>query len=267
MYVTSRKYDEPMPDPRDLTPGTEPARPFPRYLDLLWGRDDPAPRRGPRPTLTIRDIGEMAAEIADEHGVDAVSMKAVANGLGLTTMSLYRYVDSKDDLLEVMIDTGFGPFDADVTATGTWRERLAGWALTAADVTRRRPWLATIPLRRPPVGPNVLSWSDAGVRAFEDTGLTGQQKLSALLVVDGFVRHHVRQASQMGMLGSPTPTGAVENSYERLVTEYARPEVLPHLAAAFADPSMQNSDDFFSAELDFGLTVILDGVERLMART
>ncbi|NED67083.1 helix-turn-helix transcriptional regulator, partial [Streptomyces sp. SID10244] len=89
-------------------------------------------RRGPRPTLSVRDIGVAAVAIADEHGVEAASMKAIAATLGLTTMSLYRYVDSKDDVVEVMVDTAYGPADPGLTSTGTWRERLTAWALAAA---------------------------------------------------------------------------------------------------------------------------------------
>ena len=238
--------------------------PIPRFLTLLWGRDAPTPRRGPRPTLPVHDIGRQAVEIADEQGVDAVSMKAIATGLGLTTMSLYRYVESKDDVIEVMVDAAFGRADASLTATGTWRERLTAWALAAAELGRQRPWLAAVPLRRPPVGPNVLSWTDAGVRAFEDTRLTGQQKLSALLLVDGFVRQHVRQASQMGLLRVSDTDARV--SYEAMVAEFVD-DRLPHLAAAITDPAMLDSDDFFTEELMFGLDVILDGIAALVDRT
>ncbi|WP_124706639.1 TetR/AcrR family transcriptional regulator [Gordonia insulae] len=234
---------------------------IPRYLALLWGREDPTPRRGPRPTLTVHDIGRAAVAIADAQGVGAVSMKAIAAELGLTTMSLYRYVDSKDDVIEVMVDTAFGPCDPTLTATGTWRERLTSWALAAASLSRERPWLAAIPLRRPPVGPNVLSWTDAGVRSFTDTGLTGQQKLSALLLVDGFVRHHVRQASQMGMLDA-TDTGTGP-TYEAMVSELVDHR-LPHLAAAINDPGPPEDDDYFTTELTFGLSVILDGIDALI---
>ncbi|MGC4960003.1 TetR/AcrR family transcriptional regulator [Gordonia sp. DT218] len=234
---------------------------IPRYLALLWGREDPTPRRGPRPTLTVHDIGTAAVAIADEHGVEAASMKAIAAALGLTTMSLYRYVDSKDDVIEVMVDTAFGPADPDLTSTGSWRERLTAWALAASARLRHRPWLAAIPLRRPPVGPNVLSWTDSGVRAFAETGLTSQQKLSALLLVDGFVRQHVRQASQMGMLDAADV--ATGSSYEAMVAEFVDHDRLPYLAAVIAGEG-HDDDDFFTAELTFGLGVILDGLDALI---
>lgn len=235
---------------------------IPRHLALMWGRADSAPRRGPRPTLSIRDIGRAAVDIADETGVDSVSMKAVATSLGLTTMSLYRYLDSKDDLLEVMVDEGYGRADPALTATGDWRERLTAWAMAIAAGLRQRPWIATMALRRPPVGPNVLSWTDSGVQAFADTALSGQQKMSALLLVDGFVRHHVRQASQMGLFDTTADADGLP--YEELVTTFVDAESFPHLAVAVTAISDDPDDDFFATELAFGLTVILDGLAGLV---
>ncbi|MFW0792814.1 TetR/AcrR family transcriptional regulator [Gordonia sp. CPCC 205515] len=243
---------------------TSPDRPgypqIPRHLALLWDRPDPAPRRGPRPTLTIHEIGHAAVAIADGDGFDAVSMKAVASRLGVTTMSLYRYVDSKDDLLEVMVDDAYGPVTP-LPETGPWRDRVTGWALAVTAVLRRRAWLATMPMSRPPVGPNVLSWTNAGVFAFSDTALTGQQKMSALLLVDGFVRHHVRQASQMGLLDADDHVGL---TYERLVAEFVDEARFPHLAEAITALGDDPDDDFFDTELAFGLDVILDGVHDLI---
>ncbi|MFW0787447.1 TetR/AcrR family transcriptional regulator [Gordonia sp. CPCC 206044] len=234
---------------------------IPRYLALLWGRDDPAPRRGPRPTITIHDIGRTAVAIADAHGVEAVSMKAIAADLGLSTMSLYRYVDSKDDIYELMVDEAYGQADRTLTASGDWRARVRTWALAIADGLRQRPWLATIPMARPPVGPRVLSWTEIGVQCFADTSLTGEQKLNALLLVDGFVRQHVRQSTQMGLLESgPDSNG---HTYEELLVELVTPAEFPHLASAAADQD-QTDDDFFTEQLDFGLSVILDGLAGLV---
>lgn len=238
---------------------------LPRYLALLWEREDPTPRRGPRPTITIRDIGAAGAAIADTRGIDAVSMKAIASELGLTTMSLYRYVDSKDDVLEVMVDTAYGTADPGLTATGTWRERVTAWAMAVAEGLRGRPWLATIAMSRPPTGPNVLSWTNSGVRSFTGTPLTGQQKMSALLLVDGFVRQHVRQASQMGLLGDGPPNA--ERPYEAMITELADPHRFPDLAAAMGPPEWTDDDNFFTDQLRFGLSVILDGVAALIEGT
>lgn len=235
---------------------------LPRHIALLWGRDDPTPRRGPKPALTVHDIAEAAVAVADARGWDAVSMKAIAESLGMTPMSLYRYVDSKDDVLDVMVDAALGTPDPAVLDPPDWRARLTAWAHVMAERLVRRPWLATIPLPRPPIGPNALGWTDLGVRCFEDTSLAGQQMMSALLLVDGFVRHHVRQASQMGLL----PDGRADDgpSYESLLGALTAADTHPGIAAALASMPTDADDDFYTEQLDFGLTVILDGLAALV---
>ncbi|MDL9937339.1 TetR/AcrR family transcriptional regulator [Gordonia sp. ABSL1-1] len=233
---------------------------LPRYLALLWNREPATPRRGPKPTLAISDIARAAVAIADESGWDAVSMKGIADALGVTTMSLYRYVDAKDDIHTIMIDEAFGRADPATTATGDWRTRVGNWVRAAAELMRRRPWIAEIPLSSPPLGPNTLSWTNSGVHAFADTGLSGQQKLSALLLVDGFVRHHVRQAHQMGLLTAGAVAG--RPGYPELLAELADPGDYPDLAAAGA--GMEPDDDFFTDQLEFGLGILLDGIAGLI---
>ncbi|MGV9859222.1 TetR/AcrR family transcriptional regulator [Gordonia sp. NPDC003425] len=235
--------------------------PIPRYLALLWGHEDPTPRRGPKPTLTVRDIGRTAAAIADRSGWEAVTMKAIADELGMTTMSLYRYVDSKEDVLEILAEEAYGRADPALTASGSWRDRITAWARAAVDGFRTHPWLATLPLSRPPMGPNVLSWTNTGLQAFDETALSGQQKLNALLVVDGFVRQHVRQSTQLGMFPTPTATAA-EPAYEALVGAVIDAESMPSLAAAVRSAMAEATpdDDFFAEQFDFGLSIVLDGL-------
>ena len=87
--------------------------PLPPRLQLLWGLQE-RPRRGPKPGLSLERIVDAAIGLADAGGLAAVSMARVAAELGFTTMSLYRYVPTKDDLLELMVDaaSGLPPADA-----------------------------------------------------------------------------------------------------------------------------------------------------------
>ncbi|MGC4934903.1 TetR/AcrR family transcriptional regulator [Gordonia sp. DT30] len=234
--------------------------PIPKSTALLWGRVPDAPRRGPKPTLTIHDIARAAVDIADQRGWEAVSMKAIAQSVGLTAMSLYRYVDSKDDIIDILVDEAYGAADPQLGTTGTWREQITEWARTAAGTLRRRPWLTEIPMSRPPTGPNVMSWTEAGVRAFDTTGLSGPQKMNALLLVDGFVRQHIRQSAQMGLLQGGTTTDASPGpGYEATVASLIDPDRFPALTSAMR--SMVDDDgDFDREQFDFGLTIILDGL-------
>jgi AcrR family transcriptional regulator len=85
------------PDLKDIDP----------RMRLLWNEPAP-PKRGPRPTLTLPMIAAAGIELADEGGLDAVTMEAVAQRLGLTKMALYRYVPGKAELVALMVEAGIG---------------------------------------------------------------------------------------------------------------------------------------------------------------
>ena len=242
---------------------------LPRYLQLIWDREVPG-RRGPKPGRTIWEIGAAGAEVADTHGLDAVSMKSVAAALGLTPMSLYRYVDSKDELLAVMLDVAYGPVpDQAALRSGQWRARLTAWGHALAGALLAHPWISQALPRVPPTTPNILAWTDAGVAAFGDLPLDGQEKLSALLVLDGYVRSHVQQSVTLGAVGPGASPGAdeppVDNEYTRRLAALVDPARLPHLARAALDAFDDEDDDFYETELAFGLELILDGIESLAA--
>lgn len=240
---------------------------LPRHLQLLWGRE-PEGRRGPRPTLSIRKIGEAAVAIADRDGLDAVSMKSVAAALGMTSMSLYRYVDSKDALLEVMLDGAYGPCPITVRDNGSgWRARLTAWARALAATRLDHPWIPQATPKVPPTSPHVLDWTDAGVAALTDLPLDGQQRLSALLVLDGYLSSHLQLARSIGLgAGAPNeqPSGL---SYSQRMALLVTPERLPALAEAALDAfDVEDEDDpeeFYESELAFGIELVLDGIAAL----
>ena len=94
------------------------------------------------------------------------------------------------------------------------------------------------------------------------TAFAGQQRMNALLLVDGFVRQHVRQSSQMGMLGT-VPDGP---SYESMLAVLTTPDTHPGIRAALAEMSDGDDTDFFTEQLDFGLSVIVAGLAAQLDR-
>lgn len=231
------------------------ALPLPRYLQLLWGIEESG-RRGPKPGRNIREIGAAAVALADRHGLEAVSMKAVAAELGLTTMSLYRYVDSKDELSAVMLDVAYGPVGDRLTHRGRWRTRTEAWARAVAEMCREHPWIVDLDLPGPPLTPHTIDWMEAGVRALAPAGLTRQQQLSSLLVIDGYVRDHVRMSVRFGLIGEPTEDGRL---YGARLAQLVDPSRFPLLSAA--QGAFEDDDtDFFETELTFGLGLLLDGI-------
>jgi AcrR family transcriptional regulator len=237
---------------------TEPE--LPRYLQLLWDRE-PGGRRGPKPGRTIQEIGAAGVVVADRDGLDGVSMKSVAAELGMTPMSLYRYVDSKEQLLEVMLDSAYGPADLTIVSSGPWRERLTRWAWALADALVRHPWISATPMTSPPLSPNIIGWTEAGARAFEGMALSSQQKMSSLLVVDGYVRSHVAMSVAMGFTATDVHA---PDPYVTILPRLLDPERFPALFAASPAITDGNDDeDFFRDEMRFGLDLILDGIESL----
>ena len=93
---------------------------------IAWGVDK-APSRGPSRGLSHDRIVSAAMEIADRDGLPAVTMQAVAKSLGFTTMSLYRYVSNKDELMTLMQDAAMRGL-AELPSEGGWEDRLRTWA-------------------------------------------------------------------------------------------------------------------------------------------
>ena len=156
--------------------------PIPPSIALAWGLRGRG-TRGPKPELTLERIAQTGIELADREGIDAVSMARLAAELGAGTMSLYRYVASKDELLTLMVDTGLGParVPAEVRAAG-WRAALAWWARSVREAYGRHPWSLKVPITAPPLGPNNVDWMEEALEAMTTTPLSEPEKLSTLLL-------------------------------------------------------------------------------------
>jgi AcrR family transcriptional regulator len=243
---------------------------LPRVLQLLWGVEGPS-RPGPKPGLSIAAIGAAAVKVADEAGLGAVSMSKVAAELGFTTMSLYRYVSSKDELYVVMVEEAFGkPEPMNVAATG-WRERITAWATAIRDAIHRHPWLLQVPLFEPPLSPKQLDWMEQGLRAFDGTPLTGQDRLSSMVLVNIYVRG-VTQVT-MNVFANAQATEVTEVTEQQADQIYARrlalladPERFPSIASTVLSGTFTEDSDFGNDEFQFGLRTVLDGIESLVHR-
>ena len=241
----------------------ETAEELPRVLQQLWGLEGPA-RPGPKPTFHIRDIGAAAIKIADTAGLGAVSMSKVAAELGFTTMSLYRYVDSKDDLYVVMLEEAFGR-PAPVDPEAGWRERITAWAVSFRDAIRRHPWVLQVPVFEPPLSPMQLEWMELGLKAFEDTPLTPADSLSAMLLVNIYVRG--TGALTANMLTDAEKPDVANQTYVRRLKMLADPDRFPTIARNLeARPPEDFDVDYDAGEFFFGLDTVLDGIQSLITR-
>ena len=233
---------------------------IPPSIELAWGRRR-RPTRGPKPGLTLDRIVAAGIEVARTEGVGALSMTRVAAELGVGTMSLYRYVASKDELLTLMVDSAVGtpppaPPDED------WRAGLTRWAVGVRGAYQRHPWALRVPISAPPLGPNNVAWLENALRALRGTPLSEQHKLSTVLLVSGFVRNDVTLDLD---LAAGAGGQQVMPTYARMLGALIEGGDFPALADAVASGALEDEDDPDS-EFEFGLARILDGVAALIAR-
>ncbi|NUP05675.1 MAG: TetR/AcrR family transcriptional regulator [Polyangiaceae bacterium] len=236
--------------------GVDPAT---RTLELLWERIA-APTRGPKPTLTLDEIVGAAIEIADRDGLGDLSMRRVAEALGFTTMSLYRYLPGKEELVELMRDKAVGRPPAH-RRDASWRAALQRWARADLEVHLKHPWLLEVEIRRPPFGPNHLAWLDAGLAAIEPLSLDPLVMLNTVLAVDSYVRGAAR--IRVGTSAEQRRSRATRQElarlyagiFEQIVTDERYPALAKIVTAGVFDPAEKPIDEF-----EFGLDRVLDGV-------
>lgn len=244
----------------------------PTGLARLWqttapGADGRAERQ-PRMGLSLDRVVDAAIALADQGGLEAVSMARVAERLGFTTMSLYRHVANKDELILFMHDRAWTPVDYADDPDRPWRDRLADWCLQMRAYLQRHPWLERVSVTDRMGTPSQLTWQDRGLATLEDTPLTEDEKNHVLLLLNAQVFFDARVLADMRGLD----LGG--RSYEEVATEFygalraaADPERFPALhrsvnAGVFQsarpdDSSLNDADAIFR----FGLDTILDGVE------
>jgi AcrR family transcriptional regulator len=156
-------------------------------FDPIWARPEPSGRRAPR---SRGDIAQAAIAVADVEGIDAVSMRRVAAELGLGTMSLYHYVNGKNELLDLMSDAILGgQIVDDAELHKGWRPALRAIATATQRNFERHPWLITAMRPRPHAvpGPNSLRHFDQSVAAVAETGVDVQTQMELVALVDDYV--------------------------------------------------------------------------------
>jgi AcrR family transcriptional regulator len=221
----------------------------------------PAPRRhgGSDGALSVDRIAAAAVAIADAEGLDAVSMRRVASELGVATMSLYRHVKDKDDLLVQMLDAVSRGWRLPADPPAGWRPRVEIAARVFWDACRRHPWLASaMSITRPQPLAGALPLSEFLLAALDELGLDHQTTFTAYLIVVNYVRG---TALNLEMEAEAEAVTGVDSE------EWLRARA-PALRAIIADGSFPVFTRFVSREYDFsldelfefGLARILDGL-------
>jgi len=222
--------------------------PIPRALELLWRGPSPSRRTG---GLTRERIVAAAIDLADADGLGALSMARLAERLGCGTMSLYRHVANKDELVVFMLSEAPAPPPAPADGAN-WRDALSDWASGLWDVYHRHPWVLQAASSGPPADPGQLAWLDAGLATLAGTPLSERDKIAAVMAVLHFVR---------GAAALSVETGAFDNSgYSDLLHRLVDPVRFPALMTAVDAGVFDGSDDDPLAEFRSGVAQLLDGI-------
>ncbi|WP_199619541.1 TetR/AcrR family transcriptional regulator [Paenibacillus alkalitolerans] len=243
--------------------GRDPAR----SLNLLWGSQTVPGRSG----LTVKKIVATGMEIAGAEGIEELSMRKVADRIGVGTMSLYTYVPGKAELLDLMLDAAYEDlYDAAAISSilnNNWRQALHFIAKTNWDLFRKHPWILDLTGGRPVLGPHTTMKYDTELRALEGIGLTDIDMDASLCLVLMHVESCARLA--VNIKDTQQKTGMDENEWwlshaptlQRLI-DPARFPVASRVgeAAGQAHLGAQNPDYAYM----FGLERIMDGIGMLI---
>ncbi|WP_232327557.1 TetR/AcrR family transcriptional regulator [Herbidospora yilanensis] len=162
------------------------------------------PARGPRPAYSRAQITEAAIRIADAEGLEAATMRRIAAEIGAGAMSLYRYVPSRDDLIELMADRLTGEIDLTGVPSGDWRADLTRYADGLRAMWRRHPWMAAMRRSLPGLGPNQLLLIERLMGVLDPlVPIDENLALTALLngYVEGAVREEIGAAEELRRSG------------------------------------------------------------------
>jgi AcrR family transcriptional regulator len=246
---------------------TEDAVLLPPALEILWGRRTPG-GRGPRAELDVDRIVSAAIDIANADGLEAVSMARVARKLGFTTMSLYRHVANKDELLALMWNASARGMQDFRLEGDTWRERLMGWAVVQRRVIEENVWIVQLPMATPPLSPTSLAWVELGLEAMSDLAVGDYAKIRVLGLISQHALIDARMAFDERRGRQLAAESGVETDYGALVRELADPHVYPNLTRmANQEPPPGFAADDAHAEFEFDVAIILDGLEALATRS
>jgi AcrR family transcriptional regulator len=193
---------------------------------------------------------------ADEGGLETFSMRSLADSLGVAPMSLYRHVANKDDLVDSMVDLVFS--EVELPPGGDdWKTAMRRRAISVRAALTRHPWAIGLMESRPNPGPATLRHHDAVIGSLRQAGFSIVMAAHAYSLMDSYIYGFALQQQNLPFDASDVPPAIARDFLEQFpADEY------PHLAEFTVEHVMKPGYDY-GAEFEFGLDLILDGLERV----
>ena len=210
----------------------------------------------PRDTLSKERILRAAMELADESGIESLTMRELGRRLKVEAASLYYHVNAKDDLLDGITDLVVGEIDLPPDSVD-WKEAMRRRAVSARDVFLRHPWASGLIDSRDLTGLAKLSYSDRVLGTLLRAGFSPRSAASAFLVLDSYIYGFQRQRSSLSLGDDEDTTEAAED-----VLAAIPPDIFPSLMRVASEFAAAPYDD--AATFNLGLRLILDGLEKVL---
>lgn len=225
-------------------------------VEKIRGRGTKAPSRVP---LNRNLVLAVAVEIADDRGIGAVTMREVASRLGVEAMSLYNHVANKDDILDGMVDLVIEQIDLPSDIVG-WREAMRRRAVSAHLVFARHPWVPMLVDSRETSGPSRMLYLDWVLGTLMKAGFSLEGAAHAFSLLDSYLYGFGIQQFNMEADVDASP----EEMAKAILTSIPA-EKYPYLHR-MASHAMESGYDA-EADFNFGLEIILDGLERILDKS
>jgi AcrR family transcriptional regulator len=216
------------------------------------------PRPEPRLPLTRERVLHAAIALADAGGFESLSMRKLGQELGVEAMSLYNHVANKDDLADGIVEIVLAEID-DPPGDADWKAALRHTAISSHQVFVRHPWACSLMMRRPRVSPARMGWMEAVLRTLREAGFSADMTHHAYHALDSHITGFTLWLVSMPFESKEELVDLAEGFLQEIpADEY--PYVIEHARQHIAPASPDGTSEF-----EFGLDLILDGLERLRA--
>ena len=214
------------------------------------------PGTEPRLPLSRERVLRAAVAFADENGIGSLSMRKLGEALGVEAMSLYNHVANKDDLLDGMVDLVFGEIDLPSGAID-WKTAMRDRAGSARQALSRHPWAIALMQSRTAPGPSTLRHHDAVIGSLRGAGFSIEMAAHAFSALDSYIYGFALQEASL-----PFDTAEETAEVAEMILSQFPADEYPHLTELTLEHVLQPGYDYGN-EFEFGLDLVLDGLERL----
>jgi AcrR family transcriptional regulator len=218
----------------------------------------PKPEPPPRVPLTRERVLRAAVAFADDHGIASLSMRKLGEALGVEAMSLYNHIANKEELLDGMVDLVFA--EVELPEPGSpWKAAMRARAVSARQAMNRHRWAISLMESRTSPGPATLRHHDAVIGSLRAAGFSIVMAAHAFSVIDSHLYGFVLQEVTL-------PFDTVEEipDIAQMMLERMPRDLYPHLTELTVEHILRPGYDY-GEEFEFGLDLILDGLERAIA--